>query len=153
MGDSAAQSFVKERHARAVTFGQDIYLGPGVHSDNAAQVSHTLAHEVAHTLQQRDAPSHEQGYDLHQYTQLEQQADQAADRVTEGRRAAVAHNRVGAMQQAEGEATAGSTEISPQVRMTEVMVILTKTMNAEQRAVLQSHPPTYQRVVRILIEF
>ncbi len=144
--NTAARAFVRERHAYAVTFGQDIYLGQNVPADN---VSHTLAHEVAHTIQQRGAstPGHTAG--VAHYQSLEKQADLAADGVLSQQSAHVQPGIAGNMEQADGE----QGEPSPEVRSTETVVMFIKEMTEEQRLVLQTHPPTYRSVVRVLIEY
>ena len=141
--DHGAHRFVRERGAYAVTVGQDIYLGsPAARTDNRL-----LAHEVAHTLQQRNAPIGGHGPDVERYQALERDADRAADRALRGQSAAVGRSPARNIEQAQGE----EGQPDPQVRSTEMVVVLTGVMTDEQRAVLMSHPPTYRSVVRRLI--
>jgi Domain of unknown function (DUF4157) len=42
--------------ARAFTVGQDIFFGPGQYQPASSVGRRLLAHELVHTLQQRDAP-------------------------------------------------------------------------------------------------
>jgi hypothetical protein len=85
----AAASSARAIDAAAYTVGHDIVLGPGAPSFSTHRGRHLLAHEVAHTLQQRplgsaggDVPLGARG------TAFERSADGAADRVARGQAAA-----------------------------------------------------------------
>lgn len=55
--DGAAQRMSRELQARAFTVGNDIYFGAGRYSPDSDAGRHLLAHEVTHTLQQRQTPA------------------------------------------------------------------------------------------------
>jgi outer membrane protein OmpA-like peptidoglycan-associated protein len=80
--------------ARAYTTGQDIHFGAGQYDPSSAAGEHLLAHEVAHTVQQRGGSLHPGGrqYKLEVSSpgdHLEHEADRAADAMTAGRAAAI----------------------------------------------------------------
>jgi outer membrane protein OmpA-like peptidoglycan-associated protein len=77
--------------ARAYTTGQDIHFGAGHYDPSSAAGEHLLAHEVAHTVQQRGGSPGRQ-YKLEVSSpgdHLEHEADRAADAMTAGRAAAI----------------------------------------------------------------
>jgi outer membrane protein OmpA-like peptidoglycan-associated protein len=77
--------------ARAYTTGQDIHFGAGQYDPSSAAGEHLLAHEVAHTVQQRGGSPGRQ-YKLEVSSpgdHLEHEADRAADAMTAGRAAAI----------------------------------------------------------------
>lgn len=80
--------------ARAYTTGQDIHFGAGQYDPSSSAGEHLLAHEVAHTVQQRGGSIHPGGrqYKLEVSSpgdHLEHEADRAADAMTAGRAAAI----------------------------------------------------------------
>jgi len=83
--DGAAREGVVRSHARALTLGRHIALGPGA----GAEDSPLLAHELAHVVQQRHASGRAGGGS----PALEREADHAADQASRGGR--VALGRVG----------------------------------------------------------
>src|ERR1051325_11499117 len=73
--------------ARAYTTGQDIHFGAGQYDPSSPAGEHLLAHEVAHTVQQRGGALHSGGrqYKLEVSSPgdyLEHEADRAADAMT-----------------------------------------------------------------------
>jgi outer membrane protein OmpA-like peptidoglycan-associated protein len=77
--------------ARAYTTGQDIHFAAGQYDPSSAAGEHLLAHEVAHTVQQRGAPPARQ-YKLEVSSpadRLEHEADSAADAMVAGRAAVI----------------------------------------------------------------
>jgi uncharacterized protein DUF4157 len=54
-GDGAA-AMARAVAARAFTVGSDIYFGRGEYNPGTAEGNRLIAHEVAHTIQQRGAP-------------------------------------------------------------------------------------------------
>jgi hypothetical protein len=85
--DAAAGQSARDVQALAYTVGQDIVFAPGQYQPNSHAGRHLLAHELAHTVQQRGlqrsgtAGLTDQGPE---YRILEAQADQAADAVMRG---------------------------------------------------------------------
>jgi hypothetical protein len=53
--DGAAAEAAASLSARAYAVGQDVFMGAGQYAPDTAFGAHLLAHEVAHTVQQRDA--------------------------------------------------------------------------------------------------
>ncbi len=77
--------------AKAYTMGQDIHFGAGHYDPSSAGGQHLIAHEVAHTVQQRGGTPHRQNK-LEVSTphdSAEHEADHAADAMVSGRPAAV----------------------------------------------------------------
>ena len=108
--DEGAYAVTRAARARAVTIGSDVALGPAV-APTTERGRHTLAHELAHVVQQsasvrdvagaRDVPGGHTGTAHHR---AEREADTAATQVLAGGRAQVRERRpVGA--QCEGEGT------------------------------------------------
>lgn len=85
--DAQAASSARDVSALAYTVGQDIVFGDGQYQPHTAQGRHLLAHELAHTVQQRGLQRRgnvsltDQGPE---YRQLELEADRAADAVVRG---------------------------------------------------------------------
>ena len=77
--------------ARAYTVGQDIHFGAGQYDPSSAAGQHLLAHEVAHTVQQRGGtPTRQNKLEVsapHDAAELE--ADRAADAMVRGAASAV----------------------------------------------------------------
>ena len=77
--------------AKAYTVGNDIHFGAGHYDPSSTAGEHLLAHEVAHTVQQRGGSSSRQ-YKLevsHPGDGFEREADRAADAMVSGQRAGV----------------------------------------------------------------
>jgi len=80
--DSAAAQSARDVHAHAYTVGQDIVFAPGQYQPHSDSGRHLLAHELAHTVQQRGLQRSgisnlaDQGPE---YRRLEGEADRAAD--------------------------------------------------------------------------
>lgn len=146
--DTTAHNFVRSRKAYAVTFGQDIYIGTGVDEQTDGNVSHTLAHEVAHTIQQRSSSAKDQIRDVEQYQNLERQADQAADSFLRDQPANVDPNAINQIEQAQSE----ESELSYEVKKAKTVVLLFGYMSPTQRDILQTDPPTYREVIKKLID-
>lgn len=75
-------------NAKAFTVGRNIYFGEGQYRPNSHDGAHLLAHEVAHTVQQREANMPVTQRNLAITTpgsSLEREADHFAGAVTEGR--------------------------------------------------------------------
>jgi hypothetical protein len=72
--------------ARAYTIGQDIHFGAGQYDPSSAGGQHLLAHEVAHTVQQRGgAPTRQNKLEVSQpHDAHEHEADRAADAMVSG---------------------------------------------------------------------
>lgn len=88
--DAAADRSAQALQARAFTHGQDVYFGAGQYDPASAEGQELLAHEVAHTVQQRGAPAVQHKLEVSQPGDaLEQEADQAAESMMTGRPAAV----------------------------------------------------------------
>jgi hypothetical protein len=77
--------------ARAYTVGQDIHFGAGQYDPSSAGGQHLLAHEVAHTVQQRGGtPTRQNKLEVSQpHDTHEHEADRAADAMVAGRSAEV----------------------------------------------------------------
>jgi len=88
-GDSAAAASAVG--ARAYTIGQDIHFGAGQYDPSSAGGQHLLAHEVAHTVQQRGStPTRQNKLGVSQpHDAAEHEADRAADAMVAGRPAEV----------------------------------------------------------------
>ena len=89
--DSAAAEASQSLGARAYAVGQDVFMGAGEYNPSSPEGAHLLAHEVAHTVQQRGAASGPQTKlevsspgDAH-----ETDADNAADAMVRGEKASV----------------------------------------------------------------
>jgi hypothetical protein len=87
--DSRAAETAKSISARAFTVGQNIAFGTGQYTPESRQGRHVLAHELAHTIQQRSGPTTgPAATDLnvsHPADSAEQEAGAAADAVLAGR--------------------------------------------------------------------
>lgn len=100
--DTRAQSMVKSLSARAVTHGSHIFLGPGERTTNLG----LMAHEVAHVLQQRSAPTPQRSASG-QSGVHEQEADRASEAVLRGEPFRV-------REQTSGSAYLAKRDISPE---------------------------------------
>lgn len=85
--DSAAADAARTLGARAFTAGQDIYFAQGAYRPEAPEGKRLLAHELAHTIQQRGQTPGTQGAVevVPPDDPLERQADRAADEAMSGR--------------------------------------------------------------------
>jgi hypothetical protein len=78
--------------AKALTQGQEIHMAPGQYAPDSREGEELLAHEVAHTVQQRGASERPQAKGERPApatSQAEQQADQAASAMVSGGQASV----------------------------------------------------------------
>lgn len=85
--DAVAAESARAVNARAYTIGQDIAFASGQYDPNSHSGSHLLAHELAHTVQQRGLQRSSNGVSMShdsEYTRLEHEADSAAAAVTQG---------------------------------------------------------------------
>ncbi len=55
--DQGAAALARAVSARAFTVGSDIFFAPGEYRPGSGDGDHLIAHEVAHVIQQRGAPS------------------------------------------------------------------------------------------------
>jgi Domain of unknown function (DUF4157) len=79
--DAAAADSAHDVGARAYTVGQDVVFAHGHYAPHTPEGQHLLAHELAHTLQQRGlqrAPSHISSDQGAEYQHLEREAESAA---------------------------------------------------------------------------
>src|SRR5215207_7920698 len=81
--DAAADAAARELGARAVTVGDDIFFRAGSYDPATPAGLHLLAHEAAHTVQQRGATEQRATAVDERYDALETQADRAASAVVE----------------------------------------------------------------------
>ncbi|HEU0033901.1 MAG TPA: DUF4157 domain-containing protein [Kofleriaceae bacterium] len=96
--DGAAAAASDALGARAYAVGQDVYMGAGQYNPSSPDGAFLLAHEVAHTVQQRGASTGPQcKLEVSEPGDaLEADADQAATAMVLGRSASVASAGVGA---------------------------------------------------------
>lgn len=98
--DASAALSAHDVGARAYTVGQDVVFGAGHYAPDTSEGQHLLAHELAHTLQQRGlqrTPDHistDQGAEYHR---LEHEADSAAAAAMQGGPVALPRSAPGAM--------------------------------------------------------
>lgn len=97
--DSQSHQSAAALGARAYTRGQDIHFASGEYRPQESSGLRLLAHELSHTIQQREsAPTHQPALQTFRVAAassgLEQEADRAADRVVAGQPAQVS-GRVG----------------------------------------------------------
>lgn len=93
--DAVAAESAHAVNARAYTVGQDIAFASGQYDPNSHAGSHLLAHELAHTIQQRGLQRSSNGVSMShdsEYTRLEHEADSAAAAVTRGTTPSVARH-------------------------------------------------------------
>jgi len=99
--DARADSLARDLGARALTVGDDIFFRAGAYESDTPAGLHLLAHEAAHTVQQRSAregaaarrdttPDDRAPGEGDDYDALEAAADTAADAVLLGGEAAIA---------------------------------------------------------------
>lgn len=100
--DEQAHAVTRAARARALTVGREVSLGPAAARDGVtARARHTLAHELAHVVQQSGGPA--PGGESADRAAAEREADAAASRVLGGGRAVVRERRpVGAQCEGEG---------------------------------------------------
>ena len=102
--DEGAYAVTRAARARALTIGSDVALGPAV-APTTARGRHTLAHELAHVVQQSGGTLGRPGPSAHRAA--EREADDAARRVLAGGRAHVSERQpVAAQWEGEGAAPA-----------------------------------------------
>ena len=85
--DPVAAESARAVNARAYTVGEDIAFASGQYDPNSHSGSHLLAHELAHTIQQRGLQRSSNGVSMShdsEYVRLEREADSAAAAVTKG---------------------------------------------------------------------
>lgn len=85
--DPVAAESARAVNARAYTVGQDIAFASGQYDPDSHEGSHLLAHELAHTVQQRGLQRAGNGVSMShdsEYVRLEREADAAAAAVTRG---------------------------------------------------------------------
>ena len=85
--DSLAAESARAVNARAYTVGEDIAFASGQYDPHSHSGSHLLAHELAHTVQQRGLQRSGNGVSMShdsEYVRLENEADSAAAAVTQG---------------------------------------------------------------------
>ncbi|HEY6037670.1 MAG TPA: DUF4157 domain-containing protein, partial [Kofleriaceae bacterium] len=87
-----SQSAASAVGAKAYTMGQDIHFGAGQYDPSSGAGQHLLAHEVAHTVQQRGGtPTRQNKLEVSTpYDAAEHEADRAADAMVTGRAASIA---------------------------------------------------------------
>lgn len=84
--DSSSQRAAREVEARAFTLGQHIHFGAGQYQPQSRDGLHLIAHELGHTLQQRNLSPGGEGIEIDAADSvLEREADAAADAVVAGR--------------------------------------------------------------------
>jgi hypothetical protein len=83
--------------AKAYTMGQDIHFGAGHYDPSSGAGEHLLAHEVAHTVQQRGGtPTRQNKLEVSSpHDAAEHEADRAADAMVSGSMAVIASAPVG----------------------------------------------------------
>jgi hypothetical protein len=123
--DSASHRSAASLQAHAFTYGQHVHFGAGEFAPHAPRGLHLLAHELAHTVQQRgsaprtDASAVGDALDLDAHdAPLERAADALADAVVAGRPAAArsgAAGSVGFAARLQREARRGATLESVEV--------------------------------------
>jgi hypothetical protein len=90
--DEQAYAVTRAARARAVTVGREVSLGPAAARDGlTARARHTLAHELAHVVQQSGGPA--PGGVSSDRAAAEREADATASRVLGGGRAVVRERR------------------------------------------------------------
>jgi hypothetical protein len=106
--DEQAYAVTRAARARALTVGTEVSLGPAARDGATARARHTLAHELAHVVQQSRASAPDPpGADR---AAAEREADDAASRVLGGGRAVVRERRpVGVQCEGEGSTPPTST--------------------------------------------
>jgi hypothetical protein len=85
--DPVAAESARAVNARAYTVGEDIAFASGQYDPNSHSGSHLLAHELAHTIQQRGLQRSSNGVSMSHdsdYVRLEHEADTAATAVVQG---------------------------------------------------------------------
>ncbi len=87
-----SQSAASAVGAKAYTMGQDIHFGAGHYDPSSGAGEHLLAHEVAHTVQQRgDSPTRQNKLEVSSpHDAAEYEADRAADAMVSGTAATIA---------------------------------------------------------------
>jgi hypothetical protein len=85
--DAGAAMSAHDVGARAYTVGQDVVFGAGHYAPDTSEGQHLLAHELAHTLQQRGlqrAPDHINTDQGAEYNRLEREAESIAAAAMQG---------------------------------------------------------------------
>jgi len=81
--DASAGKSAQAIHARAYTVGPHVVFAPNQYAPATARGRELLAHELAHTVQQRAGPDH--GLSLSRNDALEASADAAASAAADGK--------------------------------------------------------------------
>ncbi len=102
---AASQTAARAVSARAFAVGQDIHFGAGHYDPASAAGQHLIAHEVAHTVQQRGgAAARQHKLEVsHAGDAFEVEADHAASAMVTGARAQVSSLGGGGLVQRDGE--------------------------------------------------
>ena len=91
--DAASAESARALEASAFTIGQHIHFGEGEHDPRSTRTLRLLAHELAHTVQQRGVGAAIQRFPADvsatEHVRLEREADRAADAIVSGRAARV----------------------------------------------------------------
>jgi hypothetical protein len=134
--------------ARAYTLGQDIHFGAGQYDPATASGQHLLAHEVAHTVQQRGgSPGRQHKLEVSSPGDaFEHEADRAADAMVRGEPARVAGAaggvaRIKDLSEAadRGESAMDEAVHDPQVAATNVKNVDDKATASQLLAQIRSH--------------
>jgi hypothetical protein len=138
--------------ARAYTIGQDIHFGAGQYDPSSREGQHLIAHEVAHTVQQRGAPPTRQ-HKLEVTSAsdpAEVEAERFADAVTAGRSAAPLSAQGPAIARAALAAgnPAEVTDATGTATTTHRAADMSDAVNAPKHA---SAPPTASRATNVKV--
>jgi len=109
-GESAAATSAVG--ARAYTMGQDIHFGAGQYDPSSQGGQHLLAHEVAHTVQQRGgSPTRQHKLEVSSpFDAAEHEADRAADAMVLGHQATIASAPVSTARTIQRDADANASQ-------------------------------------------
>ncbi|HEV7820316.1 MAG TPA: DUF4157 domain-containing protein, partial [Burkholderiales bacterium] len=135
--DAVSHAAAREVNARAFTLGQHVHFAAGEYRPQQQEGLRLLAHELGHTVQQRDAGGSDAGTDVEigsADSALEREADAAADAALAGRKARLSFIGTGAvqtklMQRQLGTAAGGSESASVDRKIDENTVVhITRTV-------------------------
>ncbi len=88
--DGQADQLAQQYQARAFAVGQNVFFSRGAYNPNTPEGMHLLAHELTHTIQQRDAKPNRQPLEIGaQDDSSEREASRISSRVTMGQTATV----------------------------------------------------------------
>ena len=79
--DDTADKLNRAVSARAFATGTDVYFAAGEYNPGSADGDRLIAHELAHTVQQRGAPQRRSAVRLHPGDAMEREADDVADSI------------------------------------------------------------------------